>query len=166
MGWRRTRREEKTTTKMMRGDRRTRVGRFVVRLALLAECALAAAAVRRRLADVVDAVDANVVGRDSGYESEYDPGAGPSSILLKGELDDAPPPGTVMRDDDGEEEEENEEEDDEDDDEGDRPAPCADTLQDLLRTVRKLIAPHPPSSSTSAATTRLPRRDCSTIVQV
>ena len=31
MGWRRTRREEKTTTKMMRGDRRTRVGRFVVR---------------------------------------------------------------------------------------------------------------------------------------
>jgi len=121
---------------------------------------------RRRLADVVDAVDANVVGRDSGYESEYDPGAGPSSILLKGELDDAPPPGTVMRDDNGEEEEENEEEDDEDDDEGDRPAPCADTLQDLLRTVRKLIAPHPPSSSTSAATTRLPRRDCSTIVQV
>ncbi len=47
---------------------------------------------RRRLADVVDAVDANVVGRDSGYDSEYDPGAGPSSILLKGELDDAPPP--------------------------------------------------------------------------
>ena len=31
LGWRRTRREEKTTTKMMRGDRRTRVGRFVVR---------------------------------------------------------------------------------------------------------------------------------------
>ncbi len=31
MGWRRTQREEKTTTKMMRGDRRTRVGRFVVR---------------------------------------------------------------------------------------------------------------------------------------
>jgi len=121
---------------------------------------------RRADAGVVDAVDANVVGRDSGYESEYDPGAGPSSILLKGELDDAPPPGTVMRDDNGEEGEENEEEDDEDDDEGDRPAPCADTLQDLLRTVRKLIAPHPPSSSTSAATTRLPRRDCSTIVQV
>ena len=109
---------------------------------------------RRRLADVVDAVDANVVGRDSGYESEYDPGAGPSSILLKGELDDAPPPGTVMGDDDGEEEEENEEEDEEDDDEGDRPAPCTDTLQELLRTVRKLIAPHPPSPLTSVATTR------------
>ncbi len=39
---------------------------------------------RRRLADVVNAVDTNVVGRDSGYESEYDPGAGPSSILLRG----------------------------------------------------------------------------------
>jgi hypothetical protein len=110
---------------------------------------------RRRLADAVDAVDANVVGRDSGYESEYDPGAGLSSILLKGELDDAPPPGTAMGDDDGEEEEEEEEEENEDDDEDDvdRPAPCADTLQDLLRTVRKLIATHPPSS-TSAATTR------------
>jgi len=94
-----------------------------------------------------------------GVRSEYDPGAGPSSILLKGELDDAPPPGTVMGDDDGEEEEENEEEDEEDDDEGDRPAPCADTLQELLWTMRKLIAPHPPSPLTSAATTRFPLLD-------
>jgi len=65
-----------------------------------------------------------------GVRSEYDPGAGPSSILLKGELDDAPPPGTVMGDDDGEEEEENEEEDE-----------------------------HPPSPLTSAATTRFPLLD-------
>jgi len=97
---------------------------------------------RNRLAEMVDALENNVVGLSSSYSSEYDPGSGPASILLKGELDDAPV-GTMDDDDDDEEEE-----DDDDDDDDEQPAPCADTLQDLLRTVRKLISAHNDSPST------------------
>ncbi len=92
-----------------------------------------------RLSEMVESIENNIIGVSSGYLSEFDPGCGSSSILLKGELDDAPAVGVI-----------NEEEEEEDDDEDgvmegeQHPAPCADTLQDLLRTVRTLIA----SSST------------------
>lgn len=92
------------------------------------------------ISDLVDVIENNVVGQASNYSSDYCPGIGPLSILLKGELDDAPLAGGM--------EEEEEDDDDDDDDDGDQPAPCADTLQDLLRTVRKLISP---SSSTRFA---------------
>jgi len=80
-----------------------------------------------RLSEMVDALETNVVG-STVYSSMYDPASGPLSVLLQGELDDASPGDAEM-----------DEEDDEEEDEGDSPAPCADTLQDLLRTVRKLI---------------------------
>jgi len=83
--------------------------------------------------ELVDALESNVIGSTtSNYVSDYDPASGSKSILLKGELDDAAPEGGTMDDDE-------EEDDDEDEDGGDQPAPCADTLQDLLRTVRKLL---------------------------
>jgi len=86
-----------------------------------------------RLMELVDALESNVIGSTtSNYVSDYDPASGSKSILLKGELDDAVIEGETMDDDD-------EEDDDEDEDGGDQPAPCADTLQDLLRTVRKLL---------------------------
>jgi len=92
------------------------------------------------ISDLLDVIDNNVVGQASNYSSDYDPGTGPLSILLKGELDDASL--------DGEMDEEDEEDgEDDDNDDGDQPAPCADTLQDLLRTVRKLVS----SSSTRFA---------------
>jgi len=94
------------------------------------------------ISDLVDVIENNVVGQASNYSSDYCPGIGPLSILLKGELDDAPLAGGM------EEEDEDDEDDDDDDDDVDQPAPCADTLQDLLRTVRKLISP---SSSTRFA---------------
>ena len=95
-----------------------------------------------RLSEMVDALENNVIGHSSaGYSSEYDPGCGPMSILLKGELDDAPV-GSM-------EEEEDDEDDDDDEEEDDGPAPCADTLQDLLRTVRKLIDASNDSNSAS-----------------
>jgi hypothetical protein len=75
------------------------------------------------VADLLEELETHVLG--SSYSSDYEPGAGWEAILLKGELDD------------GEDMEDGEEDDDDDDD---SPAPsCADTLQDLLRTVRKLI---------------------------
>ena len=90
------------------------------------------------MSDLLDVLENNVVGQTSNYSSDYDPGTGPLSILLKGELDDALLAGEM------EEEEEDEDDDDVDDDEdGDQPAPCADTLQDLLRTVRKLVSSSP-----------------------
>eukprot|EP00986_Skeletonema_menzelii_P005841 scaffold2187_cov127-Skeletonema_menzelii.AAC.1 len=97
------------------------------------------------ISDLVDVIETNIVGQASNYSSDYGPGIGPLSILLKGELDDAPLAGEM------EEEEEEEDEEEEDDDDGDQPAPCADTLQDLLRTVRKLVSP---SSSTRFALMR------------
>lgn len=84
------------------------------------------------VSDLLDVIESNIVGQTSNYTSDYDPGTGPVSILLKGELDDTPLAGEM-------EEEEDEEESD-DDENGDQQAPCADTLQDLLRTVRKLIS--------------------------
>ena len=86
------------------------------------------------VSDLLDVIESNVVGQTSNYSSDYDPGSGPLSILLKGELDDAPLAGEM------EEEDDDDEEEDEEDENGDQPAPCADTLQDLLRTVRKLIS--------------------------
>ena len=86
------------------------------------------------VSDLVDVIESNVVGQASTYSSDYDPGTGPLSILLKGELDDAPLDGDM------EEEEEDEDEEESDDEGDDQPAPCADTLQDLLRTVRKLVS--------------------------
>jgi len=94
------------------------------------------------ISDLVDVIESNVVGQTSNYSSDYDPGSGPLSILLKGELDDAHLAGEM------EEEEEDEEEEEEEEENGDQPAPCADTLQDLLRTVRKLVSS---SSSTRFA---------------
>lgn len=90
-----------------------------------------------RLSEMVESIENNIVGISSGYVSEFDPGCGSSSILLKGELDDALAAGVIDGDD---EDEDDEEEDGMEGDMGDQPAPCADTLQDLLRTVRKLIA--------------------------
>ncbi|KAL7535548.1 hypothetical protein ACHAXR_006558, partial [Thalassiosira sp. AJA248-18] len=46
--------------------------------------------VRHRISEMVEALETNVSGRSANYSSEYDPGSGPMSILLKGELDDAP----------------------------------------------------------------------------
>jgi len=92
------------------------------------------------ISDLLDVIENNVVGQASNYSSDYDPGTGPLSILLKGELDDTPLAGEM--------EEEEEEEEEDDDEDGDQPAPCADTLQDLLRTVRKLVSS---SSSTRFA---------------
>ena len=87
-----------------------------------------------RLMELVDALESNVISSTtSNYVSDYDPASGSKSILLKGELDDAAPEGETMDDDD------EEEDDDDEEDGGDQPAPCADTLQDLLRTVRKLL---------------------------
>ena len=100
-----------------------------------------------RLTEIVNAIDSNIVGLNSGYESEYTPGTGIMSILLKGELDDAPLPKALGDDDDDDEDEE----DKDDEDENDQGAPCADTLQDLLRTVRKLINSSSSSSSVAAA---------------
>ena len=75
--------------------------------------------------DLLDELEAHVLGQT--YCSDYEPGVGWQAILLKGELDD----GDVM--------DEEEEDDDDDEEDSDSPAPsCADTLQDLLRTVRKL----------------------------
>eukprot|EP00970_Alexandrium_tamarense_P011673 scaffold2556_cov207-Alexandrium_tamarense.AAC.34 len=85
------------------------------------------------LIELIDELENNVVGQMSAYSSDYEPGVGLCAILLKGELDDGAPAGAV------EEEEEEEEDDEEGDDNGDLPAPCADTLQDLLRTVRKIV---------------------------
>ena len=77
------------------------------------------------IVELVEELEGTVLAHHS-YSSEYEPGIGWQAILLKGELDD----GETME----------EEEDDEDDNDDDAPAPsCADTLQDLLRTVRKLI---------------------------
>ncbi|KAL9178652.1 hypothetical protein ACHAXT_001990 [Thalassiosira profunda] len=90
------------------------------------------AGARPRLSDLVEALDNNVVGRSAGYVSEHDPAAGAKRILLPGELDDVAA-GGMEEDDESDEEEEEEEED-----EG--PSPCADTLQDLLRTVRSLLS--------------------------
>jgi len=89
------------------------------------------------LMELVDALDNNVVGQGAQYSSEYEPGAGPMAVLLKGELDDVAPDGVAGEDGD---EDDDEDDDEEEEDDGDRPAPCADTLQDLLRTVRKLIS--------------------------
>lgn len=76
------------------------------------------------VADLMDELETQVLGQT--YSSDYEPGVGWQAILLKGELDD----GQAMEDDDEED----------DDDEDDSPAPsCADTLQDLMRTVRKLV---------------------------
>jgi hypothetical protein len=95
------------------------------------------------VSDLVDVIENNIVGQASNYSSDYCPGIGPLSILLKGELDDPASAGEMEEEDDDDEEE--------DDDDGDQPAPCADTLQDLLRTVRKLVSP---SSSTRFALMR------------
>ncbi|KAL7544919.1 hypothetical protein ACHAWF_008290 [Thalassiosira exigua] len=99
---------------------------------------------RPRLEEMVEAIENNVLGRAVGYVSDYDPGSGSRSVLLKGELDD-PVVGAAV----DEEEEDEEDDDDEEEDEG--PAPCADTLQDLLRTVRGLLASSASTSSTRFA---------------
>lgn len=104
--------------------------------------------VRSQLADIVDAIDSNIVGEGSGYVSEYIPGTGIMSVLLKGELDDAPLTIAMVDENDDEGAEEEDEEEEEGDD---KPAPCADTLQDLLRTVRKLVASYPSSDATRFA---------------
>lgn len=75
------------------------------------------------IVELIEELEGNVLATHS-YSSDYEPGIGWQAILLKGELDD----GETMQE---------EEEEDVDDD---APAPsCADTLQDLLRTVRKLV---------------------------
>ena len=91
--------------------------------------------VHHHLSELVDALERNVIGASSNYVSDYDPASGSMSILLKGELDDVTPTtGGEM-----EEVEDDDDDDDDDDEGGNQPAPCADTLQDLLRTVRKLL---------------------------
>jgi hypothetical protein len=72
---------------------------------------------------LLEEIETHVLGQS--YSSDFEPGIGWQAILLKGELDD----GETMDDDE-----------EDDDDENDSPAPsCADTLQDLLRTVRKVV---------------------------
>ena len=100
----------------------------------------------KALIELVDALENNVVGQTSQYSSDYEPGVGQLAILLKGELDDAP---TGSGDDEDDDDEDDDEE--EDDEDGDQPAPCADTLQDLLRTVRKMVSS---SAETSSSLTR------------
>jgi len=63
------------------------------------------------------------------YQSEYEPGVGPKSILLKYEQSD---PAV------GEEEDDDEEDDDDDDDEGASSQVC-DSLQDLKRCVQSIV---------------------------
>ncbi|KAL7483175.1 hypothetical protein ACHAW6_008818 [Cyclotella cf. meneghiniana] len=76
------------------------------------------------IADLLEELETHVVGQS--YSSDYEPGVGWQAILLNSKLDDGADEATG----------EDEDDDDEDDD---APAPlCADTLQDLLRTVRKL----------------------------
>jgi hypothetical protein len=85
------------------------------------------------IADLLEDLETNILGQS--YSSDYEPGVGWQAILLKGVLDD----GDVTGEDDEEEEE------DEDDE---SPVPtCADTLQDLLRTVRKLVSASPQNQS-------------------
>eukprot|EP00804_Cyclotella_cryptica_P027297 CCRYP_020929-RA/>CCRYP_020929-RA protein AED:0.05 eAED:0.05 QI:85/1/1/1/1/0.5/2/551/967 len=88
--------------------------------------------VNNMVVDLLEELETHVVGQS--YSSDYEPGVGWQAILLNGELDDQAGEATAE-----------DEEDDDDDDEGDdAPAPsCADTLQDLLRTVRKLVNPSP-----------------------
>ncbi len=62
------------------------------------------------------------------YKSNYQPGSGIMSILLEKEIHE-------VNSEDGDDDDEEEVDDDDDD----ATTPCADTLQDLLRTVRKLV---------------------------
>jgi len=100
----------------------------------------------KALSDLVDLVERTIVAHTAGYASDYEPGSGSQAILLRGELDDAPVAG-------GGDDDEEEEEDDDDDDDDEEPAPvCADTLQDLLRTVRKVVTAAAASSSDGSST--------------
>ncbi len=79
--------------------------------------------------DLLTTIDEIVIG----YMSPFQPGSGIMSILLEKELKEE----TVVKNEDEGEEESDSDDDDDDDDEGS--SVCADTFQDLLRTVRKLV---------------------------
>ena len=87
------------------------------------------------------------------YTSAYQPGVGLMAILLKGEQLEEPIHATPDDDDD------DDDEDDDDDDEEVTPV-CADTLQDLLRTVKKVVQlyfqSNPPQSSSTNPNTNTP----------
>ncbi len=78
--------------------------------------------------DLLTTIDEIVMG----YKSPFQPGSGIMSILLEKELKE----NFIVKNED-EEEEESDSDDDDEDDEGS--SVCADTFQDLLRTVRKLV---------------------------
>ena len=68
------------------------------------------------------------------YKSTYQPGSGIMTILLQKEIHEE----TFLKIDSDDDDEDEEEDDDEDED--DSNPPCADTLQDLYRTVQKVLA--------------------------
>jgi len=71
------------------------------------------------------------------YKSSYEPGNGSLALLLKSEQIEESITVDTKTDDD----EDEEEEDDSDDDDDDEATPvCADNFQDLIRTIRKLVA--------------------------
>lgn len=83
--------------------------------------------------EIVDDLLSKIDGAVEGYESPFKPGVGISSILLeKAQFEDF-----VVGNADDEDEESDDDEDD--DDAGEGSPVCADTFQDLIRTVRKVV---------------------------